>query len=699
MDNRDNLLEEQIKNSYEKMPESLRPENIEQRLLSMTQEERYNRSMSEDIPNDNEVKRLAKAGKSKDAKSSRKKVIIPIAIAASVLLAAGLGTWFVLNRKSAEVGDSKQGLAVTEDENSKENNSTENYKKAYRRLKAYKEYTERQIEVIEDYDMVEEADAVAESTESAREFSSNAKSEGEQAPTTGGTPSFTDTNVRTEGVGEADIAKTDGKYIYVYDDFTEHLNIYSVEDGSIDKIGTINVLKDDEQFDEMYIYEDSLILIGKTGRYSSDAETTVTVYDISDRTDPKMEKKIVQSGNYMSSRMVGNVVYTFSQKTFNLDEVKKRKYETYVPEVDGEVLENGQIIVPDKSFCSTYMVASSIDVDSAEVVDKMAMLGGADSFYVSTENIYFVDRFYDWNSYNYEDSSSIIKISYEDGDFKYIGKGTFPGYIINDYSIDEYDGYLRIVSTYRDDDYTQYNGLFVLNDDLEQVSVIKKLAEGETIRSARFTGETAYFVTFRNTDPLFAVDLSDPENPKITDYLKIPGFSAYLHPYGDDKLLGIGYNTDESGFTNSIKLSMFDISDPYDIEEIETKVLYDYSQASVLQDRRAFMFNPEDGTFGFSTMADLRFLEDDWYKEYYEEEYEDLIEHVDLDKDGVYYTVFDYDDEEGFENLMDEKLDEMYGSLMSTRGIVIGDYIYVVESGSKVTSYDTENYKQFDQSN
>ena len=699
MENRDNIIEEQLKNSVENIPDSLKPNNMEQRLLQMTQEERFSRSMSVDIPDDNETKRLAKSDKSKDKKSGKKKVIIPMAIAASVLLAAGVGAYFMFNRASSKSSDSSQGLAVTEDENSKENNSTENYKKAYRRLKAYKEYSERQIDVIEEYEVMEESDMAAESTEAARQYSNSAKSGDAELGTTGTTPSFTDTNVRTEGVGEADIAKTDGKYIYVYDDFTEHLNIYSVEDGKIEKVGTINVLKDGEQFDEMYIYEDRLVLIGKIGSYYYDKETTVTVYDISDRTDPKMEKKIVQSGDYMSSRMVGNVVYTFSQKSFELDEIKKRKYESYVPEVDGEVLENGQIIVPDKSFCDSYMVATSINVDSVEVIDKMAMLGGADSFYVSSNNIYFIDRYYDWKRYTYEDSSSITKISYDEGDFKYVGKGTFPGYIINDYSIDEYDGYLRLVSTYRDEDYTQYNGLFVFNNDLEQVSVIKKLAEGETIRSARFTGETAYFVTFRNTDPLFAVDLSDPENPKVTDYLKIPGFSAYLHPYGDDKLLGIGYDTDESGITNSIKLSMFDISDPYDIEEIETKVLYDYSQASVLQDRRAFMFNPEDGTFGFSTMADLRYLEDDWYKEYYEEEYDELIEHVDLDKDGVYYTVFDYDDDKGFENLMEEHLDEMYGNLMSTRGIVIGDYIYVVESGSKVTSYDTENYKQFDECN
>ena len=92
---------------------------------------------------------------------------------------------------------------------------------------------------------------------------------------------------------------------------------------------------------------------------------------------------------------------------------------------------------------------------------------------------------------------------------------------------------------------------------------IENLAKNERIYSARFMGDTGYFVTFRETDPLFSVDLSDPDNPKIIGTLKIPGFSEYLHPYGDGLLLGIGEEVDEKGVeSNQVKLSMFDISDP-----------------------------------------------------------------------------------------------------------------------------------------
>ena len=85
---------------------------------------------------------------------------------------------------------------------------------------------------------------------------------------------------------------------------------------------------------------------------------------------------------------------------------------------------------------------------------------------------------------------------------------------------------------------------------------IENLAEGEEIKSARFMGDTGYFVTYENTDPLFSVDLSDPENPKITGKLKITGFSEYLHFYGQNRLLGIGWETDpDSGSVGFNKVS------------------------------------------------------------------------------------------------------------------------------------------------
>ena len=108
---------------------------------------------------------------------------------------------------------------------------------------------------------------------------------------------------------------------------------------------------------------------------------------------------------------------------------------------------------------------------------------------------------------------------------------------------------------------------------------IGDLAEGEDIRSARFLGDIGYFVTFRNTDPLFSVDLSDPSDPKILGELKITGFSSYLHFYGENKLLGVGNEVDpETGAYTGIKLAMFDVSDPSNVKQLHKFVIKDTLQ-------------------------------------------------------------------------------------------------------------------------
>ena len=704
----DKMLEEQLKSSIEQLPDSLRPENIEARLASMTVAEKYSRSRSEDIPmEDIKVKRSGGKGK----------YIIPIALAAGVILAAGIGLGVGLGKPELhetntidqtdlldDTRSGKTGLFSLKDKKS-------NYEDAYAYFKDLKDYYETEVDVV-DYD-VEDSAAIME--ESADATSNATLATGAASGAKEAQESFTDTNVRTEGVAEADVVKTDGKYIYEYDSNTEHLNFYSVDDGSITKEGRVNVLEDDYYFKEMYIAEDKLVLIGTNTEYSSyayfngyasddDAKTYVAIYDISDKGEPELIDTYEQAGRYDTSRMVDGILYTFSVKSFNVNNIKKKDYTTYIPEVDGDLIENDDVYVQKDALVTSYEVITSMDIAKGKYIDKKAVLAGSDTMYVSTDNIYLTDHNFSWSSFTYGEDTDILKISYDKGELEYEAKGSFPGYLNDDYSIDEYNGYIRLVTTYRDANYTQYNALYVYDTDLNKVSVIKNMAEGETIRSARFMGDTAYFVTFRNTDPLFAVDLSDPENPEITDYLKIPGFSAYLHPYGDNKLLGIGYDTDETGWINCIKLSMFDISDPYNIEEEDTEVLYNYQQAGVLNDRRALMFNSEDGTFGFATMAEGYYqLEEDWFKEEYPDEYDIINENVDADKKGPYYMVCDYDENKGFQILTEQSLggedynNGDYTLFNNTRGIVIGDYIYVVEPGYSVKSYDTKNYKLVDE--
>ena len=723
-DNRDNIMEEQIRNSVEAIPSTLSPELLEQRLASMTLQEKYARSMSQDIPTEDFTAGSGSAGKSgskSGSKSGAKKVVIPILVAAGVLLVAGLGLGIGLIRKAnGNLQNATESSQMNPADTTKkvgfffDKDETDNYEMAYNYLKDYKKHMEE--EALIEYDDVDYA--VEESADAAPENAGATASQSATLGTTGADTkseeeSFTDTNVRTEGVAEADIIKTDGKYIYEYDAYTEHLYFYSVADGKITKEGSVNVLEDDYFFKEMYIYGDKLVLLGTNYDFSSyytyygtNNRTFIAIYDISDKGEPELVDTMEQSGSYDDSRMVNGILYTFSKKSFDLDQLKRKKYETYIPDVDGELIENEDLYVQKDIYNGEFEVISSIDVDKASFIDRMAILAGSDTMYVSANNIYLTDYVYDWSSFSYGEDTKIIKISYKDGELGFETKAMLPGYLNDDYSIDEYNGYVRAVTTYRDADWTQYNALYVFDENLDKVSVIKKLAEGETIRSARFMGDTAYFVTFRNTDPLFAVDLSDPENPEITDYLKIPGFSAYLHPYGDGKLLGVGYDTDSTGWINCIKLTMFDINDPYDIKEENTEILYNYQSASVLNNRNAFMFNQEDGTFGFSVNAEgYYYLDEDWFKEEYEEEYETIKENYDEDKEGAYYLVMNYDEKKGFQFKMDEKIgnEEDYNdgwtTMNDTRGIVIGDYIYIVQSGGGIKSYDTTDYGLVDECN
>ena len=170
---------------------------------------------------------------------------------------------------------------------------------------------------------------------------------------------------------------------------------------------------------------------------------------------------------------------------------------------------------------------------------------------------------------------------------------------LNDtFSLDENGEYLRLVATQNQFSNNSYNSLIILDENLKEVSSIKKLAKGERIYSARFMGDYAYFVTFKETDPLFCADLSDPENPKILSELKIPGFSDYLHPFGENKLFGFGQSANEEGNVNGVKLSMFDITDKENITEEANEILkkayssanYNYKAIVISQERNLICF-------------------------------------------------------------------------------------------------------------
>ncbi len=201
-----------------------------------------------------------------------------------------------------------------------------------------------------------------------------------------------------------------------------------------------------------------------------------------------------------------------------------------------------------------------------------------------------------------EEKTIVQKLSINNGNVKYEGLGTVPGHLLNQFSMDEYNGNFRLATTIGqawDRQQPSQNNVYVLDENLQIAGKVENLAPGETIYSARFMGNKAYVVTFEKVDPLFVIDLNDPANPQVLGKLKIPGYSDYLQPYDENHLIGIGKDAVEAengGFTwyQGLKLALFDVTDPENPKEISKYAIGDRGTDSyALQNHKAVLFGKE----------------------------------------------------------------------------------------------------------
>lgn len=297
--------------------------------------------------------------------------------------------------------------------------------------------------------------------------------------------------------------------------------------------------------------------------------------------------------------------------------------------------------------------------DPSEVVDSKGVLCSSQETYISRQHIYLTETHYANNTVQTE----IFKFRFFNGKIWSRAVGLVDGSLSDSFCIDEYQGNLRLVTT-KWDAGGDSNGLYILDDTLQIIGQIQDIAPDETVKSARMMGDVGYFVTFRQTDPLFCVDLSDPENPSILGELKVSGFSSYLHPYGDGLLLGMGQEADEStGATTGYKLSMFDVSNPEEMEELAKVVFKDVNLAG-LYNYKAVLAEAEKNIIGV------------------------CLEKWDKGKQSVSYRIYSYDKEKGFVKLLDYAM----GNNINTeqvRGLYIGDTLYVT-SPREITAFSME---------
>lgn len=416
---------------------------------------------------------------------------------------------------------------------------------------------------------------------------------------------YSTTNIQVAGVDEADTVKTDGTYLYVassdYSTGQYHVFIMKADPEDPRVIAKIT-LENNTYLAGIFLSQDGnrLVVIGSQYQvfaydvvrpdaamiypYYSDVKTFITVYDVSDKVHPVLARKLTLSGSYFNSRMINNYVYAVvSQSAYVLENTVSLP-KVYSDAGTSDVVAS-EVYYADTvpgSFVFTTFVGFNVMDSSEKLANMTILMGGASTMYVSIDNIYVT-----YPNYGEQGSyTSIYRINVRENTLTLEAEGSVSGYVINQYSMDEHNEYFRIATTSQTD--TTHNNVYVLNMNMTVVGKLEGLAKTEQIYSARFMGNKAYIVTFRQTDPFFVIDLSNPTNPKVAGELKIPGYSSYLHPYDENHVIGLGMEN------NTAKLSLFDVTNVNAPTEIAKYVVDgDYSYSEALNEPKAFLFDKQ----------------------------------------------------------------------------------------------------------
>ncbi|RJQ41308.1 MAG: hypothetical protein C4555_00225 [Dehalococcoidia bacterium] len=470
---------------------------------------------------------------------------------------------------------------------------------------------------------------------------------------------YSDTNVQVAGVDEADIIKTDGKYVYAMAHNSLYIaQAYPAESARI--IAHVTIPEFNPQ--EFFIDGDRLMMFGSTYYSSNDplapeqsvdsaiaepgiAErgfgtmpypvqgnlVSIKIYDIKDRSNPKLLRSVDIEGNYLTSRKIGSDVYFVvnSFPSFTLSDPSaidiipgyRETVGNAKPSSDLKPIANYSEIgyILPRQAGNFITVASLSMADEAGTMGKTVVVGSGENVYASLANLYIAQT--SWPAYSNigqpvadeVQSTVITKFTLSGSTVTYAATGKVKGHILNQFAMDEYDGYFRIATTisgYVDNRDTSTNNVYVLDNALEATGSLEDVAPGESIYAVRFMGKRAYLVTFLHIDPLFVIDLSQPSAPQILGKLKIPGYSDYLQPYDETHLIGIGKEVDASidadlihtenaiyyTAIQGVKLALYDVSDVANPIEVYKEVIGDRGTESLAaQNHKAFLFDKEKG--------------------------------------------------------------------------------------------------------
>jgi len=513
---------------------------------------------------------------------------------------------------------------------------------------------------------------------------------------------YSTTNVQVANVDEPDYLKNDAKYVYIVSRNTlSIIDAYPAESAKI--VLKIALDIESQYIQNMFLNGDRLVIFynGQSEdeiipqfdfvpRRSYSSVTHALIIDVSDKENPNILKDYSIDGHFRDARMIGDYAYFVTNSNVDYQH----------PRLPIIMESSVKIMTPDAFYFdnieqfSNFNTLTAIDIFGDAINSETFLMGYTGAFYVSEDNFYLTyqqsmpfgfyenssrDRFFDvivpllpndiqneikaiqndssmnsstqWikiselmqKSYNEMDKNDkeklfekikealneydtkiqeetrktiIHKISIDEGEIEYVAKGSVPGRLLNQFSMDQSGDRFRVATT--TEIYTQYKGtirsnaVYVLDEQLNIVGGLDQIAPDESIFSARFIGDRLYLVTFQQIDPFFVIDLST-DTPKILGELKIPGFSNYLHPYDEEHIIGIGRDTKEieEGRIQQlgIKIALFNVADVSNPKVVDDVIIGDSSTYSeVLNNHKAFFFDKTRGVLSIPISGDVESL-------------------------------------------------------------------------------------------
>ena len=432
-------------------------------------------------------------------------------------------------------------------------------------------------------------------------------------------PSYTGTNVQVQGVDELDRVKTDGMHLFVSThDSVALINAYPPNSTAV--LSTLSF--PDGQVLGLESVQNRLMVIVQTGSWKGAIE--LLLYNTTSLASPVLMQNVTISGNFVGARMADGYVYAvIQQPSYTFDGQGNATAAMPVVSQGGvqrELAPSSVYYTNNTAQISFYTMIPSISMSTGKENVVSVLTGPSATIYVSTSNIYvtytnYLDL-YDvdgvpgnaWSGgvitpdmVMQSQNSTVLRTSYSNGTVTVAKSGVVPGTVLNQFSMDEYDSYFRIATSR----FATINGVattsddvYVLDQNMTQVSSLQNIAPGENIYAVRFNGDVGYVVTYQQIDPLFVISFKDITKPVILSALKVTGYSDYLYPLAGGYLLGVGKESVQASGGNfsyylGLKISLFEVDANGTSAQVAKLDIGDRGTDSpVLSDHLAFTYDP-----------------------------------------------------------------------------------------------------------